>query len=76
MAQNMTQADWCSRRDDLHAIAMGLSDVLSDIQRLKGMHTEDERFYKTMRAIGKAIYRQYSKTLDEMIVCNAEIDRK
>lgn len=76
MAQIMTQADWCSRRDDLHAITMTLSDALCDIGRLKGMYTEDKRFFDAMTEIGKAIYAQYMKTLDEMIVCNVEIDRK
>ena len=75
MAHNITLTDWCSRRDDLQEIAMGMGDVLCYIGRLKGMHTEDMRFYDAMTEIGSAIFAQYLKTADEITVCNVEIDR-
>lgn len=75
MAHNMTQADWCNRRDDLNHLSDQIADVLFAIGRIKGYNTEDERFFSTMKEIGQHIYKEYHNVLEEVIICNKEIDR-
>lgn len=75
MSYKMTEVDWIDRRDDLKEISDRLADALFSISRIKGMHINDERFFSQMAARGKTIYGEYHKILDEMIVCNVEIDR-
>ncbi len=72
----MDTADWCNRRDELSDLSNTLSDALTSIGYMKGCNTEDERFFNALRAIGKTIYAEYNKVLDEMIICTAEIEKK
>lgn len=71
----MTEADWRNRRDDLNEISDRLADALFSISRIKGQYINDKRFFSQMAAIGKTIYGEYHKILDEMIGCNVGIDR-
>ena len=75
MSYKMTDVDWKERRDDLNEISHRLADALFSIARIKRLHINDERFFSQMAAIGKTIYGEHQKILDEKIVCNVEIDR-